>query len=276
MAEASPPPEAVAHDDLCPVCHLLLYDPVRTQCNHLLCGSCMAQWADASSTVEIMPSSLNLDHSQFDPNYDPANELMSLEANCPMCRSRTTASLDDGLKRILEARYPATYAERRAEEEAVRVGDSGVEGMVILIGNKHRLVSGVEEGNKHDWTFFVRLSRPEIVEEVRVHLHPTFRPPRVVLHRPPFEVRRLGWGFFNIEADIILKEPYSWVTDGDKRTRRPSLTLDWLLRIEGRGKQGRVRTKVRKIEAEQMDIDEHVDEGRASPVSWPHMEDEDL
>lgn len=172
MSEASPS-EVVAHDDLCPICHLLLYDPVKTQCNHVLCASCMAQWADISSTTHITPSSLDLDLSHFDPNYDPTADLASLEANCPMCRTQTSASLHTELKATLAARYPKTYEERRVEEEVARgsrTGQDGVEGMTILIGNRHRMVRGEESANKHDWTFFVRFSRPEIVQEVRVNL----------------------------------------------------------------------------------------------------------
>lgn len=171
MASPAPAPETVAHDDLCPICHLLLYAPVRTECNHLLCASCMAQWADASTLTRITPSSLDMDLSAFDPNYDPTPDL---EAGCPMCRTLTTAVPDRTLAGVLEARYPATYAERRVEEETARgsrVGEDGVQGMMILIGNRHRAERGGDEGpNKHNWTFFVRVSRPDIVKEVRVNL----------------------------------------------------------------------------------------------------------
>jgi hypothetical protein len=130
----------------------------------------MAQWADVSSTNTIEPSSLDVNLADFDPNYDPTYDL---EANCPMCRTRTTASPDETLAGLLESKYPTTYAERRVEEEierGSRVGQDGVEGVMILIGNKHRLIRGAEDDNQHDWTFFVRTSRPEIVQEVRIYL----------------------------------------------------------------------------------------------------------
>lgn len=233
----------------------------------------MAQWADASSTSNISHSSLDLDLSHFDPSYDPTYDL---EANCPMCRTRTTASPDNALARQLEQQYPNTYEERRKEEEVERgqrVGEGGVEGVMILIGNRHRLVRGEETANKHDWTFFVRTSRPDIVEEVRVNLHPTFRPPRLVLRQPPFEVRRLGWGYFTIEAQIVLKEPYGWVKDGGER-RHEGLELTWTLDFEGRGRQGRVRAKVRKVEETAGEGEGELDEGqdRRSPVNWPHLD----
>lgn len=127
--------------------------------------------------THVGPSNLDLDLNlnDFDPNYDPAADLATLEANCPMCRTPTTASLHEELRRTLETRYPATYAERRVEEEAARgakIGEEGIEGMTILIGNRHKLLRdrGEGVGNKHDWTFFVRFSRPETIQEVRVNL----------------------------------------------------------------------------------------------------------
>jgi hypothetical protein len=113
---------------------------------------------------------MDVNLTDFDPNYDPTYDL---EANCPMCRTRTTATPDQPLARQLERKYPITYAERRVEEEVergTRVGQDGVEGVMILIGNKHRLIRGAEDDNQHDWTFFVRTSRPELVEEVRIFL----------------------------------------------------------------------------------------------------------
>jgi hypothetical protein len=132
----------------------------------------MAQWSDTSSTNQITPSSWDVDLEDFDPTYDPTYDLA---ANCPMCRTNSTAAPDEALARELEGRYPATYAERRMEEEVEkgsRIGRDGVEGVMVLIGNRHKLVEEEEEGdaNKHDWTFFVRTSRPELIKEVRVDL----------------------------------------------------------------------------------------------------------
>ena len=104
----------------------------------------MAQWADASTTNQIEHSSWDVELAEFNPNYDPTYDL---EANCPMCRTHTTASPDHTLAGLLEQKYPTTYAERRVEEEVdrgSRVGVAGVEGVMILIGNKHKLIRGRE------------------------------------------------------------------------------------------------------------------------------------
>jgi hypothetical protein len=78
----------------------------------------------------------------------------------------------------------------------------------------------------------------------------------------PYEVRRLGWGTFTIEAEIVLKEPYSWIID-NSGSRQPGLELTWTLDFEGRGRQGRVRAKVQKMEQPAAeDIPADIGEGR--------------
>lgn len=255
----------------------------------------MEQWALASQTVPVHPSSLDMDMRDFDPDYDPAYEL---EARCPMCRTLTTAQADVPLARALEANYPQTYVERHSEEETARVTASGegVESVTILIGNRHQLVGGRDEpGNKHDWTFFVRLSRLDLVSHVKLILHPTFQPPSLVLRDPPFEVRRLGWGYFNVSATVVLKEGWEWIggseVRGELSDRKGALGLEWMLNFEGDGKQGRIRAGVRRVggyadEAADSGVESPlrepspVEEGSpvrdVSPVRWPHMDEDNM
>lgn len=130
----------------------------------------MAQWSDASNTHNIEPTSWDVNLEDFDPNYDPTYDL---ECNCPMCRTRTAATPDNALARQLEQKYPITYAERRVEEEeerGSRIGRDGFEGVMMLIGNKHRLIRNAGDDNEHDWTFFVRTSRPDLIKEVHIYL----------------------------------------------------------------------------------------------------------
>jgi hypothetical protein len=101
------------------------------------------------------------------------------------------------------------------------------------------------------------------------------------MRRPPYEVRRLGWGTFTLEAEVVLKEPYSWVLD-NTGTRQAGLELTWTLSFEGDGRQGRVRAKVKKMqETPPADARRILRSGRAA-TSAPaanddvdHEEDED-
>ncbi|KAF5853586.1 hypothetical protein GGP41_002143 [Bipolaris sorokiniana] len=194
----------------------------------------MAQWADASSTNQIEHSSLDVHLADFDPNYDPSYDL---EANCPMCRTHTTASPDKPLARQLEAKYPVTYAERRVEEEVDRgslIGQDGVEGVMILIGNKHS---------------------------------------HRVLRTAPYEFEAQGWGFFTIESKIVLKAPYNWIID-NAGTKKQGLELSWTLDFEGRGRQGRVRAKVKKFEAETAPVGRTLRSRHIPPTTEPEVNNE--
>lgn len=70
--------EIIDEDDLCPICRLLLCNPVTTRCNHTLCSSCMAQWAEVSIS---MPNLAIVSIDEEPQNFDAAT---GLEAKCPM------------------------------------------------------------------------------------------------------------------------------------------------------------------------------------------------
>jgi hypothetical protein len=156
---------SIDQDDLCAICHLLLYRPVRTICNHTLCESCMSHWADVSITSQMTRVGLE----------DEAVVLLphEIETRCPMCRTLTTATLDPGRESTLQDRYPAVYEAREAESKAADEDDfaSSVEPLTVYIGNEHVMVR--PEGsskNKHHWKFFVRPSRTDLIEEVQIFL----------------------------------------------------------------------------------------------------------
>jgi hypothetical protein len=158
--------EEVHEDDLCAICHLLLYKPVTTRCNHTLCESCMAHWADVSVTSQMTTVGLN---------DEPMVRLPSdIETRCPMCRTSTTASLDQSRELELQGRYPAMYKVRKVEQRMENEDASGasVEALILYIGNTHRLtrVEDPESIAKHDWKFFVRPSRTDMIEEVQIFL----------------------------------------------------------------------------------------------------------
>jgi hypothetical protein len=75
----------------------------------------------------------------------------------------------------------------------------------------------------------------------------------------PYEIHRLGWGYFTIYTNIILKAGYSWMSseaedapDGGKKGKLP---MEWTLDFNGRGSQGRCRLKIKR-EKEGQEIEE--------------------
>lgn len=74
--------------------------------------------------------------------------------------------------------------------------------------------------------------------------------------RPPYEIRRLGWGYFTIEAHVVLERGYAWLSGearsaSEHRSTNPKamLPLEWTLDFDGfggRGSMGRCRLKVKK------------------------------
>ena len=44
------------------------------------------------------------------------------------------------------------------------------------------------------------------VESVTYHLHPTFKPSVIKVTQAPFLLSRIGWGYFEVEIDIVFKK----------------------------------------------------------------------
>jgi hypothetical protein len=164
---------AIEHDDLCPICQLLLYKPVRTRCNHSMCEVCMAQWADVSITSQMTMVGLE-DHA-------PVLLPHEIETRCPMCRTHTNSALDTSRAEILQRKYPSIYRAREAEAMVAADDEfaSTIETLTVYIGNEHSEVRPeADSNNKHQWKFFVRPSRTDLIEEVQIFLVSSLPLPR--------------------------------------------------------------------------------------------------
>ena len=113
----------------------------------------------------------------------------------------------------------------------------------FFFGNKHRLMSSAEiDGghNSHEWTGFVECSVPELtkkfIREVEFKLHPTFNPPKVRVNKMPLQIKRIGWGVFEIKIIIHWKK---WMG-------RPKTQYAHMLSFDGDGKRNAFLVDVNK------------------------------
>lgn len=158
--------EQIDHDDNCPICQVLLYHPVKTRCGHTLCEGCMTLWADVSISTQMRIVGLDDEPIALLP--------ADIETGCPMCRTPTTATLDRVREAALQRQYPTSYQARHVEEQTAAEADfvDSVETLTLYIGNEHHLIrpDHPHSANKHQWKFFVRPSRTDLIEEVQMFL----------------------------------------------------------------------------------------------------------
>lgn len=248
-------------DDDCVICYATLYRPVKTECGHSACEGCMLHWALAAMDECIeqteLPSNLTVDGIKF---------------KCPTCRTYTTANFDAELDARLHKRHPEEYAARAAEQrepEDSPEDEYATKTMLIMLGNSHRKVDPTPSPytgsmRHHEWTFFVKSSQPELIEEIQVILHPTFREDRLVtLREPPFSITHKGWGYFTIFAGLQLKKGYEWIDEeravsSNRDRKKDRLPFDWLLDFRGNGSQTNRLVKFRKIQSEAEQSDEEM------------------
>ncbi|KAF3278226.1 hypothetical protein TWF173_005747 [Orbilia oligospora] len=242
-AAADPETEIENDDDLCPICRQLLHRPVVTECSHTLCELCMTEWADVSVTSQMTIVPL----AERPEDFVAAN----LQAKCPMCRTMTSAKRSLEVEERVKSRYPDVYRKRDeeaiAEEEAKEIS---IETLTVYIGNTVVPPENLEDERAlFNWEFFVNISDTSVVNEVEILLHETFKKPRLMRYKPPYSVRRLGWGTFIVRANVVLKYGYSWISsdaEDTKYAKRASLPLEWELCFDEGGSQARCQLKIKK------------------------------
>jgi len=132
---------------------------------------------------------------------------------CPNCRSNVEASppfeIDTKLVKKLKTLYPKQYENRMEDQKELKsLVDSTTK---VVVGNFwYHIKKNSEGGNTNKWIFYVRDPQGKPLSWIRkvvVHLHPTFAQNKVVLTKEPFQITRVGWGTFEIDADIYVKQP---------------------------------------------------------------------
>lgn len=188
----------ISHADFeCPLCLQLLYDPVGFHCGHSFCKFCIERLLASNGEMRACPCCRA-------PFYDSSNDtqLVTLNNIRPLL----------ALKKVLPLLFGDEYKSRGEEVERERQHflQTVTIRKKIYIGNLHALMNNRNDQNIHKWTFFVRMDDQDkidnYIESVEVKLHPTFKPSRLLLNSPPFELTRYGWGYFTIGVKIMFKE----------------------------------------------------------------------
>ena len=125
----------------------------------------MTQWADVSITSQMTRVGLDDEATVFLPH--------GVETRCPMCRTFTNAVLDPAREKGLQQNYPFSYQTREVESRAEKEDEFGstIETLTVYIGNEHTEIRAAEgSNNKHQWRFFVRPSRLDLIEEIQIFL----------------------------------------------------------------------------------------------------------
>ena len=210
-----------------------------------------------------------------DVDTDPAvfDTVAAMQAGCPMCRTFTRALPSAARRTELQAKYPRTYVERQTEavSEARPDGAENEESITLYIGNRHQELpvptTGEPAENTHCWTFFVRPSRADIVEEVHFYLRPTFRDDHIVRPEPPYEITRRGSRPFVMMAAVVLRPDYSWVSEdaghAPDGAPRGTMVLEWRLDFDGFGGRGSMGRYQFNVMNDRGSVDEEVRRDRA-------------
>jgi len=119
--------------------------------------------------------------------------------------------------------------------------------------------------------FFVRMDNSteteKYIDMVVIYLHPTFNPSIIKLNRPPFEIKRLGWGYFQIRCQVHWKQIY----------HKPPQIFTWMLSFNGEGDftSHDIQFTTRKQPSKPIVIEDIDDEEEEEEEEYSNEEDED-
>eukprot|EP01080_Neovahlkampfia_damariscottae_P007045 gene7045-11208_t len=187
----------------CTLCLDVIIEPTTLTCHHSFCHFCLYQLLELNYKNR---KHLNIDESNQE----------KIKINCPLCRKENILNLKNlkinkMLEQEIKTKFTQQYETRKIEiEKEWKVFKSKkYHHGKLIIGNFHQYKNS-ETSNCHHWKFFVRQESLEenIIEQVIVKLHPTFMPNEITLKNEPFEISRLGWGTFNIQAIILFKSKF--------------------------------------------------------------------
>lgn len=114
--------------------------------------------------------------------------------------------------------------------------------LAVEVGHEFRQLATYERisTNPMRWTFWVSLSQPAIVEEVKIELHKTFNPRIITFSqhgsekvREKMSITRDGWGSFQISVKIKLVNFVGWRDNGDhSMLQHTPLEMVWDLYLD--------------------------------------------
>lgn len=247
--------ERLTDDAKCPICLKFLAVAVATTCHHMFCQSCFI-WAN----VSVKSATL----STFKTEKSGDEDAITTSILCPICGETSGSYIDLRHQYKIQNQYPHNwrYASWKSSEIDAPPKFPVFEFLTLTIGNTHKLTeepktSRQGHSNRHDWTFYVRPSHPELIADVRVILHKTFSHNVIDILNPPFEIRRFSWGTFTVTVHITLKSQYFFLEDNAtiENGRRSKLRVEWKLSLWAHGEEGWLKVAVGRTKSRNTEYD---------------------
>uniref|UniRef100_A0A7S3NSW9 YEATS domain-containing protein n=1 Tax=Euplotes crassus TaxID=5936 RepID=A0A7S3NSW9_EUPCR len=146
--------------------------------------------------------------------------------------------IDKEFQKEVRDKMPEEFKETTAFLKENNLFRGNLKSIKFFFGNKHKEIQATAYmENDHEWIAFVEFVNPEytkrFVSKVEFKLHPTFQPSKVTVDRMPFQIKRIGWGIFEIKITItwrhwMKKEPtkYTHMLSFDGDGKRNAFIVD--------------------------------------------------
>lgn len=180
----------------CPVCYLLMIEPIKQPCSHYFCLNCHNECMNFNKKCPLC-------RSEIPPTFEP-KICLDFQA---MAKINSTTLLD-----LYKLDNKQTY-----DQGMVKLKQAGEKLKIkFQIGNTYYKIRDPEPSeqcpgalNEHSWTFLVqlegnKLDTHEFIDKVNFKFL-WGKESQYQVKRYPFSVSKYGWGYFDIETTIHYK-----------------------------------------------------------------------
>ncbi|CAD8075822.1 unnamed protein product [Paramecium sonneborni] len=208
----------------CPICLNIAVDPIQLSiCKHIFCSPCFIDLLDYNNQ-----------------SY-----------RCPLCRQNYLKNepliVNKDLATKIKDSNPELYAQRQQQIIQQQMMLPNQIKVSVVYGNYYQRIN-TQDKNMNQWDLIVKMEYNKssdqialknfdlnnMIESVTYYLHETFKPNVVTVQKAPFQLKRLGWGVFNIPILIKFKKEYNI----------PNLEVDHYLSFQGDGSFQKQITKL--------------------------------
>ena len=215
----------------CDLCMNINTSPLKITCGHTFCIDCLERivflgeesWKCPMDRIKFNPlKDLSINTSLLTETYNKLTVKFKEEA----LKKLEFRSKNPFYKNVISVLYGNEHSKYESEDSSgnkhkwkafVRLSKFDKKEPLYLKFqeirsqmNIEKLVNYVETKNENEKVEDEDEDNDlnKYIETVRFDLHETFRPPFIILTKPPFEVQRIGWGTFRILATVTFKKEY--------------------------------------------------------------------
>ncbi len=201
----------------CLICFGIMVEPIKLSCSHVYCLECLDKIiTNGDKRCPMDRKDFNFETDLiFEDNLYNENLKYHEEAFKTAAKKVINERYNRAGKVELELIYGNKHQQMKTSDQnrnkwtmfvklkKVSEKKDAIFKKLRQLSNLNMIINNNSNINTNDLTNQdFSFNESEIINKVKFDLHPTFNPPSVIVSSSPFEIKRIGWGTFNIDVTV--------------------------------------------------------------------------